>query len=372
MKKKIINILLCITIIISITGCFNSKTIKNNKGKQGKIYNIVKLKDKNITMFEGIIPEGWKAFISSQYIVNSLHPFIETVVIANPDSSAKITILSQHSYTENKKFKEGESKDYYTTYLHQMDANTYLDYYINKTYKTAKMIETKEVDSKITEQLKTLHNLKLELAKKDAELIQGQNAGVTITIGDSGYTTSKRIYENGLNKYEATTCISAIATNLNSSLSSALNSRAVVWYMPYVIIYEGETAEDFDKYHDDYEFIIANSNFTKDYYAMIEYVSSAITNAYTAYYAEKSKAGLEAMNNYIDSNYSSSSSASTNERVMQMWDDVIKEVDEYTTEDGSTIRTSMYNETVAQKDNEIYIGDKAGIPIGFNELHKDH
>ena len=51
-------------------------------------------------------------------------------------------------------------------------------------------------------------------------------------------------------------------------------------------------------------------------------------------------------------------------------DDVIKEVDAYKTEDGSVLKTSIFSDTVAQNGNEIYVGSKAGIPIGFNELSK--
>lgn len=80
--------------------------------------------------------------------------------------------------------------------------------------------------------------------------------------------------------------------------------------------------------------------------ALVEYVFSSIVNSYAQMYATKSQAGLDAMNNYIDSNYSSTTSESTNEKVMEMWDDYINEVDNYQTLDGGTIKTSMYNDTV--------------------------
>ena len=146
----------------------------------------------------------------------------------------------------------------------------------------------------------------------------------------------------------------------------------ILWKIPYTIIYTGETKEEFDKYYDTYKFIIANSNFTLDYYAMEEYVSSAIVNYYTTIYAERSKASLDAWHNYVDSNYSSTTSQSTNDKVMEMWDDVIKEVDSYKLEDGTQFKTSIHNETVAQNGNEIYVGDKAGIPIGFQIVDKGY
>ena len=105
---------------------------------------------------------------------------------------------------------------------------------------------------------------------------------------------------------------------------------------------------------------------------MVEYVSSAIVNSVSSYYAAKSQAGLDAMNNYIDSNYSSSSSQSTNDKVMEMWDDVIKEVDSYRAEDGTQIKTSIMNDTIAQNGDSFYVGSKAGIPLGYNELAKSY
>ena len=371
MKNKMLLKVLVIFLLVITVGCGN-KTIKtNNKtNKKGTLYRQLSLNDKGINMFNTIVPDGWTATISSQDMVNSSYPFVETVVISNPDGSARITILSQHSYTENAKYNEGENKDYYTTYLHQMDANTYLDYFMDRIYSGSSFVKDVKFDDELVGQLKTLHELKISLANQDASSLQAQNYGVTITIGDEGYTASKKQYQNGDTYYEASTGVSAISTNLTSSLSSMLDSKATQWYMPYLIIYESDTKEDFDKYYDDYNFIIANSNFTKDYYAMIEYVSSAIVNSYMSYYAAKSQAALDATNSYIESNYSSTSSSSTNDKVMEMWDDYINDVDAYKTEDGSVIKTSMFNETVAQNGDEIYIGNKAGIPLGFNELSK--
>ena len=210
------------------------------------------------------------------------------------------------------------------------------------------------------------------MGKNDANLLSTQNYGVYLDVYGVEYTSSIKDFEYGTNYIEVSTSTSAIATTIKSSLSSLLDSKAIQWYMPYIIIYEGMNKEEFDKYYEDYKFIIANSNFTVNYYAMIEYVSSAIVNAYTSIYAEKSKIALQATNDYIDSTYSSTSSVSTNDKVMEMWDDVIKEVDSYKTEDGSTIKTSIMNDTVAQNGNEIYVGTKAGIPLGFNELAKGY
>ena len=364
---------LLVIMILLLTGCGMNAGVPNNQSSDmGRIYNIVSLQDKGIVMFTGIIPEGWSAKIYSQDQVNSIHPFVETVVISNPDNTAKITILSQNSYIENAKYNEGQNKDYYTTYLHTMNASEYSDYYMNRIFNVTDFLKEEELPQDTHLAMNALHNLRMELAQKDLTLIETAQYGVTMSVDSVGASISKRVYQKGNSLYETSTGVSSISSSLTSQLSPLLNSTQVMWYIPYTITYEADSQEHYEQYYDDYNFIIANSDFTRNYYAMVEYVSNAIVNAVTSIYAEKSRIALEATNNYINSKYSSTSSSSTNDKVMEMWDDVIKEVDSYITEDGTQIKTSIMNDTVAQNGNEIYIGDKAGIPIGFNELSKGY
>ena len=375
--KKIVFSLFILLSLITLTGCNNNQ--ENNSGKNqeivGRMYNYISLNDttNNVTVFKSIIPSDWKGLIDSKWnLINSITPGRETIYLSNPDGTVKITFISQQSYVENKKYAEGENREYFTTYLHYMNAKEYLDYYMNQNYKGSKLIKELENDERLANQLKEYNNIRYNIGLKDAAELNKVTPTVSVAVKDYRTSVSKKQYQLGENYMEASTGVAAIETDLTSSYSSLLSSKAIDWTMPYVIIYTAESKELFDKYYDDYKFIVANSDFTLDYYQMLEYVSSKITNYVTSYYAAKSKASLDAMNDYIDSNYSSDSSKSTHEKVMEMWDDVIKEVDSYKTSDGTTIKTSIMNDTVAQKDNEIYIGSKAGIPEGFNELAKSY
>ena len=367
--------------LILTSGCRILRVFRKNKSnkvnvtEQGTMYKRVMLYDtqNNVGVFEGVIPADWKTNIESKWnVVSSIIPGLETVTISNPNSTASIIITSQEGYVENAKYNEGENHDYYTTYLHYMDASTFLDYSLNKRYPNITKTKDLEVDEDILNQLKEYTKLKYEEGKISAEQLNGVTPSVSVSVSEHAVTMSKKQYDYGLNKIEASTGVSSIKTNLNSSLSPLLSSESISWTIPYTIIYQAETQEDFDEYYNDYEFIVANSHFTTDYYAMVEYVSSVIVNYYTTIYAERAKASLDATNKYIESNYSSTSSESTNDKVMRMWDDYINEVDEYKLEDGSTLRIDMHNETVAQNGDEIYIGSKAGIPIGFNEVSKSY
>ncbi len=375
MKKFLVGLLI-ISLLFTMTGCkrsvFKKPVTLEEAMAKGQIYESISLKDGDVVVFNSIIPKGWTASIESNWQnVSSVTPGIETVTISNPDHTVNIKIISQESYTENKKYNEGENRDYYTTYLHYMNASDYIDYYMNKYNSGSKFSKDVEMDENIVNQVKEYNNIIYQQGLKDVESLNGVgNVKIGISLVDS--TASTKQFEYGLNQIEMSTAVAATKTTLESSLSPLLNSESILWKIPYTIIYTGETKEDFDKYYDTYKFIIANSNFTLDYYAMEEYVASAIVNYYTTIYTERSKASLDAWHNYVDSNYSSASSQSTNDKVMEMWDDVIKEVDSYKLEDGTQLKTSIFNETVAQNGNDIYIGDKAGIPIGFQTVDKGY
>jgi hypothetical protein len=389
MKKKFLLIALLLLLTVGLTGCrfrirlpFLHGGTGTQEGpiedptpteEQGTIFTRYTLYDGGIPTFLTVLPSEWKANITSNWnVVNSSIPGVATVTISSPDGLAKITILSRHSFVENAKFNEGINKDYYTTYLHKMNASQYISYVMKNNYTGYQLLKAENVPEDTVSMLNSYNTLRAELAKKDAELLQTGQYGVTISVRNDGITAAKEIYQNG-NKYaEISTGVCNISTILKNNLSSLLDSTATTWEMPYLIIYEAASEEAYDEYYDTYNFIIANSSFTTRFYGKVEYVSSVIVNYYTSIYAERSKAALQATNDYINMKYSSTSSQSTNDKVMEMWDDVINEVDKYKLEDGSYLKTSIYNETVAQNGNEIYVGSKAGIPIGFTEVAKTY
>ena len=344
------------------------------KSGKGKIYNKVSLNDTQagIVAFEGLLPDGWMANIESNWnVVSSTCPGFEEVTIESPDGKATIVMDSQQAYVENAQYAEGVNYDYYTTYLHYMDADTFVQYYIDQTYgENATLIKDFEDDSDILEQANECTQILVDYDTQSSSWINSGNYGVQYSVTAVPATMSRRQYQIGEQCLEASCVIMASDTSLSSKYVATNNSRN--WNVTYSIVFMADDKETFDKYYDDYNFIVANSQFTTDYYAMAEYVGSAITNSYASYYAAKSQAGLEAMNNYIDSNYSSTTSESTNEKVMQMWDDVINEVDSYQTLEGDTIKTSMYNDTVAQDGDSFYVGSRTEIPSGYTELSKSY
>ena len=372
MKKKFVVII--IIMILLITGCGKVRSKKDIKGK-GELYYQVTLYDtvNGVDIFNTILPSGWKYYNESNWsVVSSSVPGFESIRLSSGDGKASIIIRSQEGFVENKKYNEGINYDYYTTYLHYMDASGYIDYFMNNYFKGSSFVKDMDIDQDLLNKLKEINSIKLELGKKDALVLSNVTPNVSVTVSENGVSSSSKQFSYGDNMVEISTSVTSLKTNLYSSLSPLLNSEAIDWVVPYTIIYQAEDLDSFNKYYDTYKFIVANSSFTVKYYAMVEYVSSYIVNLYTSIYTEKSKAALKATNDFIDSKYSSTSSSSTQDKVREMWSDVINEVDKYQLEDGGYIKTSIHNDVVAQNGDEIYIGSKGGVPYGFNILDKGY
>lgn len=386
MKKKVFKVLLSVIIIcamlFALCGCDSDETSSRRRKDedyptydepQGKMYNKVSLTDTQagIVAFEGLLAEGWTASIQSDWnVVSYMCPGIESVTLTSPDGDAAIYIDSQQVYTDDSKYAEGINYDYYTTYLHYMDADTFTQTYVDHVFNGATLLLDIEDDANTLSSADAYIGAEVSKALQENSWVNSGGYGLEYSLTAIPSTMSKRQYQYGDEYLECSCVIVGADSTLTSNIVGAQTSR--IWMIPYSIIFEAESKEAFDKYYDDYNFMVANSNFTTDYYAIIEYVSSKIVNTYTSYYAAKSQAGLDAMNEYIDSNYSSTSSQSTHEKVMEMWDDCIKEVDCYKSEDGTKVKTSIFNDVVAQNGDSYYVGTKAGIPSGYTELAKSY
>ena len=326
-----------------------------------------------ITAFSGLLPQGWTAKIQSNYnIISPDYPVLFSVEITSPDGKTSIYIDSPEQFCESPTMGEGASLEYYTTYLHYMTADEFVEYFMNNTYPNSTLIKSLETDNDLLNEARSFQQQRANATRQNLSTIIGgayNASSMSSSISEGEVTASKRQYQTQNGYLEGSCVVIPFTISIGSNVYSLTNTY---WELPYSIVYSASDKDSFDKYYDDYNFIIANSQFTTDAYALIEYVSSSIARVKTAEANAKSQASLNAMNDYIDSNYSSTSSQSTNEKVMEMWDDVINEVDKYQTQDGGSVKTSIHNDTVAQNGDSFYVGSKAGIPEGYTELSKGY
>ena len=126
----------------------------------------------------------------------------------------------------------------------------------------------------------------------------------------------------------------------------------------------------FDKYKGTYEAVVRNISIRPEFNYLNKRLSDMNTERVARIGVVRSQVALDASRDMIMGDYNSSSQ--TMDRVRNMWSDYIKDLDEYTTEGGNKIKTSMFNETVAQDGNKFYIGTKNGVPDGFKILNKSY
>ncbi len=332
-------------------------------------YDIVD-RDIGVPAFSVFLPNDWEATLYSDWTVVSADvPGMEEVAITSPDGLASITIDSCQSYTQGPTGAEGQDFGAYTTYMNYLDAGAFTDAYINSAYGGAATLVRELPDDSATLALLAQYlDALVAQANAAGERVTGGGAigGITSVAEPAAYSMCRRQYQVGSQQIET----SVVNVALTQTISGpALTEQYLHWRIPYSIVYTAASADAFAQYHDIYETIVANSYFTTEYYAAVEYISGCIAKA-----AMDAKAAASSgASGYSSSGYESATAESTNEKVIGMWDDYINEVDSYTTLDGGTVKTSMYNDVVAQSGDEFFVGSSTSdVPAGFTELSKSY
>ena len=338
---------------------------------QGTYYQYYPLVDPqlNAAVFNAFLPQGWTGNVSSNWsVICPDFPGLEEITLMSPDGQAMITIDSAQSFTQNDfSGKQGPDFSTYTTYANYMDAPTYTDTFIANAYPGASLAADLSDDPETLDMLRQYNDLIVQNGQQTMDTVTaGGTIGANITITPLDSTFCKRQYQaNG--SYIETTC--PIVSFQQTFYTSYLTDIYIHWRLPYSIVYQATDKAAFDAHYSEYEMIVANSMFTPDYYAAEEYVASCIGNNLL----EAQNAANQGTSSYSSSGYESTSGDSTNEKIINMWDDVINEVDSYNTLDGGTIKTSMYNDIVAQDGDSYFVGSSTSdIPYGYTELSKSY
>lgn len=355
--------------------------ISETKGS-GKYYTKTTVSDQvvDIPAFSTLLPENWTMSIQSNWQnVDTEFPGRELVTITNPEGTATIYILSPQSYlwtfseTWGMASYQGVSLEYFGTYVEYMKAGDALEAQMdNGGYSGRTLTQEVEDGEGALEAAKTLAENLADTSEANMAAMNIRAYGWTYTILERLYDYAKRQYRNSDGSYlEAST----ITLGYTGRLSGTTTNRTTGWYIPYFIVYQASSKEAFDQYYDDYGLIVENGCFSPEFFYLNKAYSDHIVEQIAKMQAIKSQAELDAVNKYLMDDYSDSTSGdarSTSERVMEMWDDVIKEVDTYVTEDGTRVKTSTSNETMAQDGDNYYVGDRSGIPDGYTELRRDY
>lgn len=331
----------------------------------GKLYHKLKLVDQQagITAFAGILPDGWTAQLQSNWAVINNYPAQESVTLTSPDGKAVVTITSPQMYTQSSLRGNGASISEYTTYFTYLNAEAFIDYYVSQTFAESSFIKELEIPKEQSQFVSDFALLKAQTFASYLQMLQNVNWQVT---GYEG-TVSRRQYQTdgGISEF----CC-AIAAFEHINVTGLLTNDSINWETLNTVGFIAADKEAFETYYSDYEIITANSYFTADFYSARNYVADRIAQAIADSIISESS-GLNASGDYSKSGIEvSANDRETQERVFQAWDDYIKDEDRYTTQDGSTFTTSMYNETVAQDGDSFYVGSYNDVPDGYTVLTK--
>lgn len=337
----------------------------------GTYYTRELLMDREISanVFSAFVPQGWTASVASDWTYMSPErPGLESITIASPDGLAQIDIASRMDFVQHPYGQQGQDFSTYTTYLDYLDAGGFIDLYVNNTYgSSATLVNELPDDPDTMAQLQEYLNTIVTKANQSAATLTGGGSVGNTTITSEPYATSmcRRQYQVG-GQYVETTAVDVAYTATFDN--PVLTQTYTYWHVPYSIVYSAASEDAFEEYYEEYEVVVANSYFTQDYYAAEEYIASMLA---AAAMDAKNAAINDGKSFFSDSGYTSADGESTNEKLINMWDDVINEVDSYTTLDGDTVKVSTEFDRVAQSGDEYYVGPSTSdIPDGFTELEK--
>ena len=329
---------------------------------EGKLYQQIGLVDQyaNVVVYQGLLPEGWTVQMQSTWGLINPYPAQELVQFVSPDGNAVVNITSPLIFEDSNYIGYGTDISNFITRAPYMNATSYIDYYVQNNYTNAEL----SGDLKITEEQQANIDAFTEVYATDGINTAIQYSRYPITGYGAEGTIARRQYRLG-NGYGEFSC--AISAYQYSFTQVMLNRTDIWWQLLPSFTLIASDKETFDRYYADYEIIASNGYFTAEYYSVLNYVAAQIYNLVTDYRTEQRI--RELAGGYSTSGTEvTSSDMETQERVMQAWDEYIKDENSYSLSDGSTLHVPTSVDTVAQNGDSVYFGTSGGVPSGYDIL----
>ena len=328
----------------------------------GKLYQKIGLIDQyaGITAFDGVLPEGWTVQMQSNWNNINALPGQEIVTFVSPDGKASVTIESPQIYEQGSDRGYGADISNFIMLAPYMDASTFIQNYVQKTYPDAELIRNLEISD---EQKKGIDEFTEYYATGGINTAL-QYCRYPITSYGAEGTIARQQFRLGNGYGEFCSAISAYQYTYTKVMLSVTETW---WQTLNSVLYTAEDQASFEQYYDDYEIITTNGYFTAAFFSAEAYVQQQILKVIEQYRTEQRL--KELVGDYTSSGTTiTNSDMETQEKIFQAWDDYIKDEDTYTLGDGSTLRVPSSVDTIAQNGDSVYFGSKGGVPIGFDIL----
>ena len=339
--------------------------------KEGKLYQRVGAVDPyaQITVFQTLLPEGWTLNMVSSWTGNYSYtwPGTEVITMTSPDGKGFIRIQSPRQYSEDLMYgKTGARISDNTIYAPYLNADQYVQNAVQSAFSDTTLTKDFEDNPDVLSAMQTQTQY---YAQTTYDKLTFGNYYVA-SIQDMQSTMCRQQYRSDTEAVEFSCAVNmykyaAASTLMPTNVTSYYN----IWWVPYTVMYYAEDPVSFDKYYSDYEVITGNSCFTKEFYAMNEYVAARREYIELAARTESQNEWMNGVSSeFFNEGYSSETSLSAQEQIFQAWDDYIKDENAYTFSDGSTVRVPNSIEAVAQNGDSVYFGSSVGVPSGYDIL----
>ncbi len=247
----------------------------------GKLYQMIGLIDQyaGITAFEGVLPEGWTVQMQSNWNNINALPGQEIVTFVSPDGKASVTIESPQIYEQGSDRGYGADISNFIMLAPYMDASTFIQNYVQKTYPDAELIRNLEISD---EQKKGIDEFTEYYATGGINTAL-QYCRYPITSYGAEGTIARQQFRLGNGYGEFCSAISAYQYTYTKVMLSVTETW---WQTLNSVLYTAEDQASFEQYYDDYEIITTNGYFTAAFISAEAYVQKQILKVIEQYRTE--------------------------------------------------------------------------------------
>lgn len=332
-----------------------------------------------------LVPDGWSVYGSSRTnICDWMYPMQGYAGVLNQDGTVFVEMQTSEHYTMKAEnfgttgtlvtqqavpAQEGENWKEYATFLHYKNASDYLDYFCRTHYGSYEVIKDIELGNKFAGEYQAYVNKVADTEVNFARQYFSVNGTIQYSkVWSEGTEICRQISftSNGKEYYaELTIPTFGYGMLMQSAYGYAyVNIMTDSWQVPFILVYMAENRELFDNNYEAYKAVADSIQLRSEFADLVRKHSEQIQLRYMQQTQIAIDASIEASREY------NGSFSSTMDKVRNMWEDCIKERDEYVREDGSHFKVDTRYDSVYQSGDRYYLGTDGSAPDGWTKLNK--
>lgn len=308
-----------------------------------------------------LVPYGWNAGLETEWgIVSTLYPATATIVMTSPEGNAKIEIRSPQAYVQMSRngvqaMAEGIHYQTYNTYLNYRNAHDHNLLIASLMGLGSKVVSTQGPNEQIQQ----------VLTEQAYQYLQSfLSTGTSQGVGYEG-TMEETVFDTrSAGTYRTAVTSSVIGAEFATNAGAYFDQ--IFWTVPVLTVFTAATEEAWNKYKPVCDHVMNNSSFCGEFIYVVRQNGEYMANMINNYLLQQAYNPSASEISGWDSGYHDDGS----DKFISDWCDVIKEKNNYVTEDGSIIKVDTAYDTVYQNGDLIYLGPDGLSPDGWTRLEQ--